>query len=300
MKKDEELLSLWREIFISNILNIIMSEFEEFVKSKDRVLKGQIEDSKNNGWKVFSNRFVAFLDIAGFKATTKYPFYTYCLMQAFKRIALKEQERFIEDDIDRLYIVAVSDSIVIFTKDDSVESFCCFAHVVGKIFNKSLLFKRFLNAAMACGQTFVDIEQQLFGGDAYNKAYTLQDSMDYYGILCDPSIAEYLANNKDCKNEYYDFYQKRFLDVEYYIKCKNCDKPFITGKRLNYFWYDDVLYSDILYTCVIWGDKEIKLCTNDPNGMIAGNYEDFITNTIENYGEDDSKVKNKINHTMDV
>lgn len=275
-----------------------MSEFENFVESKEIDLKSQIKDIESGGWKVFSNRFVAFLDIAGFKATTKYHFYSYSLLQAFKRIAIKEQEQYREGNMDWLYIVAVSDSIIIFTKDDSVDSFCCFAHVVGRIFNKSLLFKRFLNVAMVCGNAYVDREQQIFGGKAYNRAYTLQESMDYYGILCDSSIAEYLEKNKNCKIKYYDIYQKHFLEIECYIKCNSCNKPIIIkDKRLNYFWYDFVLYDEILNTCVIWGNEEIKLCTNDPNGLIVGTYEDFITNTIENYGEDDSKIKSKINHT---
>lgn len=277
-----------------------MNEFEKFVSEQEIILKDQIADDENKGWKVFSNRFVAFLDIAGFKETTKYPCYSYSLLQAFKGIAFKEQEQYNKDGIDCLFIVAISDSIVIFTKDDSIESFCCFAHVVGKIFNISLLFKRFLNAAMACGNTFVNRDLLIFGGEAYNRAYTLQESMDYYGILCDPSVAEYLAKNKECKNEFFNFYQKQFLDVEYYIKAKSRDKIDITGKKLNFFWYNIVLYGNILDTRAKWGNEEIRLCAIDQYGTLAGSYFDFITEAVQNYGEDSTRIKQKINNTMDV
>jgi|GEM_PF-6607721 len=277
-----------------------MNDFEKFVSEHDTILKSQIVDNESMAWNVFSNRFVAFLDISGFKVTTKYPYYSYSLLQAFKGIAFKEQEQYNKDGIDRLFIVAVSDSIVVFTKDDSIESFCCFAHVVGKIFNISLLFKRFLNAAMACGNTFVNRDLLIFGGEAYNRAYTLQESMDYYGILCDPSVAEYLAKNKECKNEFFNLYQKQFLDVRCYIKDKSCNKNNIPGKWLNFFWYNFVLYNDILDTRAKWGNEEIRLCAIDQYGTLAGSYFDFITEAVQNYGEDSTRIKQKINNTMDV
>ena len=64
-----------------------MNDFEKFVSEHDAILKSQIVDNESMGWKVFSNRFVAFLDISGFKVTTKYPYYSYSLLQAFKGIA---------------------------------------------------------------------------------------------------------------------------------------------------------------------------------------------------------------------
>lgn len=279
---------------------MVMNEFEQFVSGHETILKGKIADIENKGWKVFSNRFVAFLDIAGFKATTKYPCYSYSLLQAFKGIAIKEQEQYNIDGIDRLFIVAVSDSIIVFTKDDSIESFCCFVNTVGKIFNISLLFKRFMNAAMVCGNTFVDREQQIFGGEAYDMAYSLQESMNYFGILCDPSISEYLDKNKDCGVGYFNYYKNFFFDVKYYIKEQCGVKRIATGKWLNLFWYSFVQYDNILNTRVIWGNEEIELCTSDQNGIIAGTYFDFITEAIQNYGEDTPKIKQKINNTMDV
>lgn len=283
-----------------------MEHFIDKIKILDDEIQPQISDMECAGWRVFSRRFVAFMDIAGYKATNHYGFYSYSLAHALKNIANEEQERYVERiDINNmneyLYIVSISDSVVVISKDDSIESFCCFCHAVGRIFNKCILLGRFMTAAMACGQTYVDKEKIIFGGVAYDKAYNLQEQMDYYGILSDPSIIDYFTQNINCLDENYLCYKKHFYDVEYYLKPNRDDDTSIkTGKRLNYFWYDRLPYGYVVYSKIMWGLNEIKLCASDENGVVAGNYEEHITNVIENYGEENIKIKKRLNHTMDV
>ena len=83
---------------------------------------------------------------------------------------------------------------------------------------------------MACGNTFVDREQHLFGGEAYNKVYALQESMDYYGILCDPSIAEYLTKNRECKKNTMAYIKNFFLMLSTILKLRVAINPLLQAK----------------------------------------------------------------------
>ncbi|MCH5312362.1 MAG: hypothetical protein J1E57_10480, partial [Prevotella sp.] len=44
----------------------------------------------------------------------------------------------------------------------------------------------------------------------------------------------------------------------------------------------------------------INVCTDDPNGIVVGSYMDYISNVIENYGEEKDKIKKRLNNTMNV
>lgn len=113
--------------------------FKDDIREKNKDLQLRFSDYESHGWKVIEKRFVAFMDLAGFKATNQYEYYTYFLLHALKEIAYNEQKSYVDDENEYLYVISVSDSIVIFSKDDSIESFCCFCHAVGRIFNKCVL-----------------------------------------------------------------------------------------------------------------------------------------------------------------
>lgn len=151
-----------------------MADFTKKIEEMDIELNSVLSNIISDGWKVFSMRFVAFLDIAGFKATSKFEFYSYSLLNAFKKISQEEQNNYKCNTDEYLYIVAISDSIVIFSKDDSIESFCCFSHAIGRIFNKGILLGRLMNAAVSYGEIFVDKDNLIFGGVTYDTAYNLQ------------------------------------------------------------------------------------------------------------------------------
>ena len=142
-----------------------MTDFIKKIDLMDKNLYPTLSNIESDKWwKVFSKRFVAFLDIAGFKATSKFEFYSYSLLQAFKEIAEKEQKFYKENADEYLYIIAISDSIIVFSKNDSIDSFCCFSHAIGRIYNKCIILGRVVNAAVAYGEMFVDKDKLVFGG----------------------------------------------------------------------------------------------------------------------------------------
>lgn len=273
--------------------------FKDDIIEKNKDLQLRFSDFESHGWKVIEKRFVAFMDIAGFKATNQYEFYTFFLLQALKEIAHDEQKSYVYDENEYLYVISVSDSIVIFSKDNSIESFCCFCHAVGRIFNKCVLLGRFMTAAMSCGMTYVDRKKMIFGGVAYDEAYLHQEQMDFYGILGAPSIIDFFIQNNNCTDDVFLRYKKHFYDVEYYIKTNRNDSSVKTGKMLNYFWYDMILYDYVVYSKINWGGNVISLCS-DENGMVCGNYEHFIADKIENYDVPDKKIKDRMINTINV
>lgn len=275
--------------------------FKDDIREKNKDLQLRFSDYESHGWKVIEKRFVAFMDLAGFKATNQYEYYTYFLLHALKEIAYNEQKSYVDDENEYLYVISVSDSIVIFSKDDSIESFCCFCHAVGRIFNKCVLLGRFMTVAMACGMTYVDKEKMIFGGVAYDKAYLLQEQMDYYGILGAPSIIDFFIKNSNCTDTDYLRYKKHFYDVEYYMKTNSRkDSSVKREKGLNYFWYDKFLYDYVVYSKITWGRKNIGLCSDDESGIVICNYEQHIAYKIENYDEPDERIKKRMMNTINV
>ena len=280
-----------------------MADFTKKIEEMDKGLGSKLSNiERDEWWKVFSKRFVAFLDIAGFKSTSKFEFYSYSLLQAFKEITKEEQKFYRENTNEYLYIIAISDSIIVFSKDDSINSFCCFSHAIGRIYNKCIILGRVVNAAVAYGEMFVDKDKLVFGGVPYDTAYNLQEQMGYYGILCDSSLNDYFIHNKDCTDENYLLYKSHYIDVDYYMKVKDTKEETVKiFKRFNYFWYDYELYGNVIYTTKIhWGMRHINVCTDDPNGLVVGSYTDHISNVIENYGEEKDKIKKRLNNTMNV
>ena len=89
--------------------------------------------------------------------------------------------------------------------------------------------------------------------------------------------------------------------MEYYIKTNSRkDTSIKTGKRLNYFWYDKILYDYVVYSKITWGEEKVGLCASDENSVVCCNYEQHITQVIENYEVYDVKIKKRMIHTINV
>ena len=202
----------------------------------------------NKRWKKSCNRFVAFLDIAGFKYFRKNH-----ETREVKKLLLKIRNAIELQNchfIEYLYVINISDSTIVFSKDDSVESFACFSHFVGAFFNQILLeddLLRLLNGAVAYGQICVDRDNVIFFGEAYEKAYKVQNDMNYYGIACDDSINNYFRVSDMKQNpDYYDCYHRLYVEVKSYFK--KGDSP---RKCMNFSWYDFNLF-DYKPKCTIY------------------------------------------------
>ena len=92
-----------------------------------------------------------------------------------------------------LYTASFSDSMVLFSKDNSPESLDIIASSAAYILHDALLKDIPMKGAIAYGKISVNKEKQIYFGQPLIDAYLLQDEVNYYGIVAHNSLDEYLA-----------------------------------------------------------------------------------------------------------
>lgn len=246
-------------------------------------------------WVPICKRFVAFIDIAGFKAMVKKESATEIatLLSDFKLLADKQCEEYGQPNM--LFTIAISDSIVVFSKDDSEDSFACFCQSLGVIFNNAMTLK-LMNAGVAFGDMYVDRANMIFFGEPYIIAYTLQEKMDYYGILCDESVSKYIKEKEHVtQNKHFHFYKKLFIKQPSPLKILKISESSIYKDMqdvLNFKWFD--MHFAPTHKFV------------EEDGIIVGTYYDRMLRVIERERkklistEEYSKIEERINNTIEM
>ena len=146
-----------------------------------------------------ADRFVAFLDIMGFKERVARTEHSQLLTQLtnFNRAitgyigkyqATEIQLAQFSDSIvlfsnDTTLLAQFSDSIVLFSNDTTLNSLETLADVTRGIMQTAIKQQIPIKGAIAQGQITCDIPKQLFFGQALIDAYLLEENIHYYGIL---------------------------------------------------------------------------------------------------------------------
>lgn len=160
-------------------------------------------------WQVTGKRFVAYLDIMGFKDfVARYDHKTiYFLMKDISKIITAVNYPInsglpVNPDV---YTLNFSDSIFIFSKDDSPESFESFSASTSYLFGGCIERTIPLKGSIAFGTISVDKDQHVYFGQPIIDAYMLQDEVDYYGIVAHHSFEKYYRElkNKEMAESYY-------------------------------------------------------------------------------------------------
>ncbi len=87
-------------------------------------------------------------------------------------------------------IFIFSDSIAIFSSDDSWDGFLSVVNYV-RLFFQSFVVKQLpLRGAIAFGDVFLDRERAIFFGDAYMKAVNLEKKQEWIGVMIDESVED--------------------------------------------------------------------------------------------------------------
>lgn len=163
-------------------------------------------------------RFVVFLDIMGFKerVARNSADDLYKELTAFNRDIVKiissvsnveterggEQEGFSDaalisnDAQDAIMLAQFSDSIVLFSNDDSPRSLQMISRVASGIMMSAIHREKPipLKGALAEGHITCDMSKQLFFGQALIDAYLLEENVQYYGIIVHHSAEETVKN----------------------------------------------------------------------------------------------------------
>ncbi len=144
-------------------------------------------------WKVTNKRYVAFIDIMGFKDfILKFSHNeVYELMKTVNASSKFAANMKWDGSDENLVKVAIySDSIMMYSKDDSYESFDYLTSSVSSLTNsllsKSIPFK----GAFAFGEMTLDDKNSIFFGQPLVDAYLLQEELYSYGVIFHASVEE--------------------------------------------------------------------------------------------------------------
>jgi len=164
------------------------------------------KESRTN-WKPTDNRFVAFLDILGFKDLVMRKSHEdiyQTLNQLSKSKKLIEKATQLDSisknlsDVE-VYVVSFSDSIVIFSKNDSLENFNYFLLATRWFFTGAFSKQIPIKGAMAHGEISLNKKEQIYFGQPIIDAYLMEEDVNYMGVVAHNSIDEYVSNIKDKK-----------------------------------------------------------------------------------------------------
>lgn len=196
-----------------------------------------------NNWEITTKRFVVFFDVMGFKdliarndAKTVY--------NQMKKLS------YIKDEIPNaiqtthstlyreVYSTTFSDSIALFTIDDSVESLDNILYMSRAIMTSAIMTKIPIKGSIAHGEISVDRDRQIFCGQPIVDSYELQEDLNYYGVVFHNSVDRFInencPQNENIKNAY--FKAKTFLKSGY-ITHNNLDffiNKTLDGKKYQY------------------------------------------------------------------
>lgn len=149
-----------------------------------------------------AKRFVAFLDIMGFKDRVARTDHNELREQliGFNAGIIQHTRQY----DNRIQWALFSDSIVLFSNDDSLDSLKNIAEVTCSIMRDAISRQIPVKGAIAQGIITCDVAKQLFFGQALIDAYLLEENIHYYGILAHHSAEQSVIRlDKKSGNSYF-------------------------------------------------------------------------------------------------
>lgn len=150
-------------------------------------------------WETKAKRFVVFLDIMGFKdfiyRNPHEVVYEKLLFLSKRKEALEKASESIGKDClnSAIYSTSFSDSIIMFSKDDSSACFESISAAAAFLVKEALTHYIPIKGGIAYGQITVNKSQQIFFGQPIIDAYEMQEDVYYYGIAAHHTINNYLT-----------------------------------------------------------------------------------------------------------
>lgn len=216
----------------------------------NKVIIGKI-DIMDNGWKITANRFVAFIDLMGFKdlLNSKSHDEVYKFMKNnryLEYLLINESQR---NNADRqLKQIQASDSLMLVTEDDSACSLIKLIQYIAVLVANHVFSKVMIRGYVTHGLLTYDEENNIFFGNPFVKAYNEEGNIAHIGVIIDETIRSiidgycemsenfnlshltYNVLDSMCfvKDENKKTIEKQLLSVNWYCHLKrfNC-KPFI-------------------------------------------------------------------------
>jgi hypothetical protein len=149
-------------------------------------------------WEPTEERFVALLDVMGFKdyiARTEHEV-VYNTMKTLSDAKLRSitlTDALYDDST--LFTTSFSDSIIIFSKDNTKESLEAISYATAFILAEAAKDSIPMKGAMAEGLLTVDTKKQIYLGQPLIDAHLLHDKeVNYYGVVCHNSMEKFIED----------------------------------------------------------------------------------------------------------
>ncbi len=217
--------------------------------------------SEKKKWIITTKRFVAFLDIMGFKDMVARNSHKNIYNSLHAITSDVKQGKWHMDS----YISIFSDSIVIFSRDQTQKSFHDLIWSVLIIFTRFLLLDIPLKGCLSFGTLTVDREKQIFFGQPLIDAYLLEEDLLYFGV-----ILHHSAEKEICS-----WYSQMPYFLEIPTKLKSG-----TSNHLNLIWPSayEIISSDLCPTGYCLDPLEVM---RNLKFIMSGAPRRYLDNTIE-------------------
>ena len=146
---------------------------------------------KEKEWELTTNRYVCVIDIMGFKdmVARLSAEEIYKMMKSIKDWRQESIIKAFQDLVESaIKTTTYSDSIMIYSKNDSSESFLTFGMAVSSFSNTLLTNGIPYKGAAAFGLMTVDDINSIYFGQPLIDAYLLQEELAFYGIVVHASV----------------------------------------------------------------------------------------------------------------
>lgn len=235
---------------------------------------------------------VAFIDILGFKSMTsrhnveKSGLFIDDAIERMKSITTVEK-RNVEQKAGDIKTLQFADSVVLLFEK---EPYTCLL-VANKLM--SLQFQLatkgiFLRGAICSGQMYIDLENDIYYGEAWNKAVTQESRVIYPRIIIESSLAAMVTEwLKQMKESVLEFYLSE-------------DGYYVLDTYKGYCWTDRKLGGlsiDFCYRLMISAIQDRAFLDNVDDGILRKYY--WVANTLRENVKQYSELKDKVEKLCD-
>lgn len=130
-----------------------------------------VEKNSDEAWRMLSN----LVDVRD-KATS----YEFKFLETNKRVFV----------IDEIKMVTFSDTILLFTKGDSLTELRCMIILLAEIFHKALCRCVPVRVGLSLGKFYFNLDKSMYAGPALIKAYRVGEAAQWLGISLDESVQD--------------------------------------------------------------------------------------------------------------
>lgn len=170
------------------------------------MINGKTIEIKTNNWERSTERFIGFIDIMGFKdlVARNNEEVLYLMMRRIRESTFQNLIiHGVEDPEDgyesNIYITTYSDSIIVYSKDNTEQNLNSFINAISGLTNDLIRNAIPHKGAIAYGLMTLDFKNSIFFGQPLIDAYLLHDELSFYGIVVHATAD---SSIRACGNKY--------------------------------------------------------------------------------------------------